>query len=214
MSVKAGECHKHGHGKRKILRRLCVGLLVFNFFLLLTVLLAWAVIQPRKPRFVLQDITVYAFNTSVPNFLTSNFEVTILSRNPNSKLGIYYDRLDVYITYNNQEVTLRTIIPPSYQGHKDVVVWSPFVYGTMVPIAPYNSLALGQDQAVGGVQIAVKINGRVRWKVGTFITGRYHLYVKCPALLSLGDRPLPPNGIVVGENAVKYQVAESCSVTV
>ncbi|KAI4310601.1 hypothetical protein MLD38_035567 [Melastoma candidum] len=213
MSEKASKCQKHGHGRRRILRRLCIGLLVFNFVLLVTVLLAWAVIQPRKPQFVLQDITVYAFNTSVPNFLTSNLEVTIRSRNPNNNLGIYYDRLDVYSTYNNQQVTLRTAIPTVYQGHKDVNIWSPFVYGTMVPIAPYNSIALGQDQAGGAIQILIKIDGRVRWKLGTYITGKYHLYVKCPALISLGNR-MPVNGIIVGDNAVKYQLVQKCSVTV
>nr|DAD29601.1 TPA_asm: hypothetical protein HUJ06_031069 [Nelumbo nucifera] len=42
------------------------------------------------------------FNISDGNFLTSNFQVIVSSRNPNDKIGIYYNRLDVYATYSNQ----------------------------------------------------------------------------------------------------------------
>ncbi|OWM82578.1 hypothetical protein CDL15_Pgr002153 [Punica granatum] len=211
MSVKGKDCGKHGYGRKRLFRRICAGLLIFNFILLVTILLVWAILQPKKPRFVLQDVTVYAFNASVPNFLTSNFQITLSSRNPNDKMGIYYDRLDVYATYHSQQITLRTRILPSYQGHKEVDVWSPFIYGTSVPVAPYNSLALAEDQSAGMVNVLIKIDGRVRWKIGTFITGRYHLYVKCPAYISFGSRS---SGISVGSNAVKYQLVQRCSVNV
>ncbi|PON70094.1 Late embryogenesis abundant protein [Parasponia andersonii] len=206
------DCGNHGKNRRKLFRRICAGLLIFNFILLVTILIVWAILQPSKPRFVLQDVTVYAFNTSVPNFLTSNFQVTISSRNPNDKIGVYYDRLDVFAVYHDQQITYRTRIPPTYQGHKDVNVWSPFVYGNLVPVAPFNSLALTQDQSNGAVLLNFNIDGRVRWKVGTFISGRYHFYVKCSAFINLGGNA--NNGIIVGANAVKYQLVQRCSVNV
>ncbi|KAM6547721.1 hypothetical protein CsatB_019397 [Cannabis sativa] len=205
------DCGHHGKKREKLIRRICAGFLIFLFIVLVLVLLIWAILQPSKPRFILQDVTVYAFNTTVPNFLTSNFQVTISSRNPNDKIGVYYDRLDVYGVYHNQQITYRTRIPPTYQGHKDVNVWSPFVYGNLVPVAPFNSMALTQDQANGAVMIMFKADGRVRWKVGTFISGRYHFYVKCLAFINLGNKN---SGIIVGENAVKYQIVQRCSVNV
>ncbi|KAF7851916.1 hypothetical protein BT93_L1630 [Corymbia citriodora subsp. variegata] len=209
MSVK--DCGKHHSKWPPRLKRFAIGLLIFNFILLLIILLAWAIIQPHKPRFILQDVTVYAFNASVPNFLTSNFQVTIYSRNPNDKLGIYYDHLDTYATYHSQQITLRTSIPSSYQGHKEVDVWSPLISGTYVPVAPYNSIALTQDQSTGAVSLLIKIDGRVRWKLSTYITGKYHLHVKCPAFITFGSRT---TGISVGENAIKYQLVQRCSVSV
>ncbi|GLT94784.1 hypothetical protein SLE2022_125070 [Rubroshorea leprosula] len=204
-------CDHHGAGRRKFFRRILACILIFNLIILITILLIWAVLRPTKPRFVLQDVTVYAFNTSTPNFLTSNFQVTIYSRNPNDKMGIYYDKLDVYAEYRNQQITLRTAIPQTYQGHKDVNVWSPFVHGTDVPVAPYNSIALGQDQSMGAVMVTIKIDGRVRWKVGTFVSGKYHLYVRCPAYITFGSNG---SGVTVAENAVKYQLATRCTVSV
>lgn len=210
MSVK--ECEHHKGRKRRICQRIFCGIIVFLFIVLLTILLIWAILRPTKPTFILQDVTVYAFNATVPNFLTSNFQVTLTSRNPNDHIGVYYDRLDTYVTYRSQQVTYRTAIPPSYQGHKEFDVWSPFVYGTNVPVAPFNFVGLSQDESNGNVLVTVKINGRVRWKVGTFISGRYHLYVRCPAFISFG--PGRSNGMVVGENAVKYQLVQRCKVSV
>ncbi|ESW17790.1 hypothetical protein PHAVU_007G268600 [Phaseolus vulgaris] len=205
------ECKHHEGKKRKIFRQVFWGIVVFLFLVLLAILLIWAILRPTKPTFTLQDVTVYAFNATVANFLTSNFQVTLISRNPNDNIGVYYDRLETYVTYRSQQVTYRTAIPPIYQGHKDVNVWSPFVYGTNIPVAPFNFLGLSQDQTEGTVLVTVKADGKVRWKVGTFISGHYHLYVRCPAFISFGPRS---NGIAVGENAMKFQIIQRCSVSV
>ncbi|XP_020872156.1 NDR1/HIN1-like protein 1, partial [Arabidopsis lyrata subsp. lyrata] len=179
----------------------------------LTILLIWAILQPSKPRFLLQDATVYAFNVSgnPPNLLTSNFQITLSSRNPNDKIGVYYDRLEVYATYRSQQITFRTTIPPTYQGHKEINIWSPFVYGTSVPIAPFNGVGLDEDKDNGAVMLIIRADGRVRWKVGTFITGKYHLHVKCPAYINFGNKAA---GVIIGDNAVKYTFTSSCSVSV
>ncbi|KAK8594401.1 hypothetical protein V6N13_015324 [Hibiscus sabdariffa] len=120
-------------------------------------------------------------------------------------------RLVLYATYRNQQVTLRTSLPPTYQGHNENSVWSPFVYGNSVPIAPDFSAALNSEQASGSVFMVIRIDGRVRWKVGTFVSGRYRLNVRCPAYITFGSRS---NGVSVGENAVKYQLVTRCSVSV
>ncbi|KAI7991595.1 NDR1/HIN1-like protein 1 [Camellia lanceoleosa] len=204
------ECSLHKHKKHKLLRRIFAGILITLFIILIIVLIIWAILQPKKPQFILQDATVYSFNITAPNFLTSAIQITISSRNPNDQIGVYYDKLDVYATYQNQQITYYTSIPPTYQGHMSVNVWSPFVSGTTVPVAPYNGVALSQDEADGTVNLLFKIDGRVRFKVGTFISAQYPLFVKCPAVITFGSRS---TGIVVGD-AVKYQMFQSCSVTV
>ncbi|KAK4432612.1 NDR1/HIN1-like protein 1 [Sesamum alatum] len=209
MSEKA--CDHHESDQRKIARRCFAGLLIFSFIFLVIILLIWSILQPRKPRFTLQDATIFNLNVSAPNVISTTVQVTVNSRNPNSKIGIYYDRMNVYATYHNQQITYYTVIPPVYQGHKDVNVWSPFIYGNNVPVAPYNGVALGQDQSNGAISLTIKINGRVRWKVGSFISGRYHLHITCAAYIPLGNSK--NTGIVIG-NAVKYQLSQSCTVNV
>ncbi|GLT67406.1 hypothetical protein SLA2020_397200 [Shorea laevis] len=196
--------------RRKILKRIFWGIVIVGSIALVIFLILRAIFKPCNPNFILQDATVYAFNVTSPNLLTSTFQVTICSSNPNGRIGVYYDKLDVYANYGNQQITLRTAIHPTYQGHKDSNVWSPFIYGTDVPIAPYNALSLSQDQANGAVLLIIEIDGAVRFKAGSFIYGRQHLNVRCRAYINFGTGT---NGIVVGDNAVKYQFQQSCSVS-
>lgn len=86
-------------------------------------------------------------------------------------------------------------------------IWSPFVHGNNVPIAPYLGNAISQDIMVGTILLNVRIDGRVRWKVGSFISGKYHLYVNCPAYV--GGKFIG-NSVVVG----KYQLVQNCHVDV
>ncbi|KAG6437191.1 hypothetical protein SASPL_102102 [Salvia splendens] len=205
------KCSHHKSKRWKALRKFCACLLVFNFIILLLILIIWSILQPKKPRFLLQDATIFALNVSAANVISTTLQITVLSRNPNSQIGVYYDKLDAFATYHSQQITYYTAIPPVYQGHKDLNIWSPFIYGNDVPVAPFNGLALAQDQSNGAIKLTVKLDGRVKWKVGSFVSGRYHLHVSCPAYIPLGNTK--SNGIIVGAG-VKYQLSQSCTVSV
>ncbi|XP_042016226.1 NDR1/HIN1-like protein 1 [Salvia splendens] len=207
----SGKCSHHKSKLRKALRKCCACLLVFSFIILLVILLVWAILQPKKPTFLLQDATIFALNVSATNVISTTLQITVLSRNPNSQIGVYYDKLDAFATYHSQQITYYTSIPPVYQDHKDLNIWSPFIYGNDVPVAPFNGLALAQDQSNGAIKLTVKLEGLVKWKVGSFVSGRYHLHVSCPAYIPLGNSEA--NGIVIG-TGIKYQLSQSCSVSV
>lgn len=219
MSTK--ECGHHDDEHRQLLRRILAGVVAFIILILLVIFLIWIILRPTKPKFMLQDATVYAFNLSstepvstIPNTLTLTMQVTLSSHNPNSRIGIYYQKLHVYASYRSQQISLATALPDTYQGHKDFTVWSPFLYGASVPVSPYTLSALQQDlQGAGVVLVNLKVNGRVKWKVGTWISGRYHIYINCPAYVRFaGDR----NGGIgaVAPAPVKFQLLQSCSVDV
>ncbi|EPS70325.1 harpin-induced family protein, partial [Genlisea aurea] len=202
--------HHHRAGRRKkILRRVVA---VVGFLISLTtsvVFLAWLILRPTKPQFVLQDLAVRAFNLTAGNFLTAAVQATVSARNPNGRLGIYYDRLDISLAYHSQQITPGTQLSGGYQGHKDITVWSPLLYGSAVPVAPYLAAGLSQDLIAGAVAINIKLDGRIRWKLGTFITGKYHLYVNCPAYVDFGTKNIP--GAAAG---VKYRTGLNCNVDV
>jgi hypothetical protein len=111
-------------------------------------------------------------------------QVTIASRNPNDRVGVYYKTLDAFTTYRDEPVTVPVSMPSIYQGHKDVSVWSPVMSGDAVPVSQYVADAMKQDIAAGYVLLHVKVEGRVKWKVGSWVSGGYHLFVTCPALLA------------------------------
>ncbi|XP_010520462.1 PREDICTED: NDR1/HIN1-like protein 12 [Tarenaya hassleriana] len=205
------ECDYHQDEEERARRRIGAAVLGLLVAAAVVIFLVWAILHPHGPRFVLQDATIYAFNVSQPNFLTSNLQVTVSSRNPNDKIGIFYDHLDIYASYRNQQVTLATILPATYQGHLDMTVWSPFLYGTTVPVAPYLTAAMMQDLNTGMILLNVKIDGWVRWKVGTWISGRYRLHVNCPAYITFAAGGSSSSSAAA---VVKYQLLQRCAVDV
>lgn len=214
MSAKDKDCAHDDEGDyQQFLRRLGVVLIALFIIAGIVIFIVWAVLRPSKPHFVLQDVTVFGLNsTTSPNLLSLSMQVTISSRNPNDRIGVYYLTMDVYGAYRGQQLTLPTLLPSTYQGHRDVVVWSPFLSGDAVPVSPDVALSLQQDQNVGAVLFNVKIDGRVKWKVGTWISGTYHLNVNCPAFIKFGH----PNdhAIALGNSAMKFQIVQSCNVEV
>ncbi|XP_073138279.1 NDR1/HIN1-like protein 1 [Henckelia pumila] len=208
MTVKDCSRNHHHHRKRLYCHPLAtlLGFIVLALFLVLVII--YLILRPTKPRFILQDAAVSAFNLSAANLLTTSLQVTLSSRNPNERIGIYYDKLEVYASYHSQQITPRTVLPSSYQGHKDTTVWSLNLNGNSVPLAPYLAVALKQERLTGTVLIKMRVEGRIRWKVSTFISGKYHLHVNCPAYVNFGSKS---NGLAMGP-AINYQLIMNCHV--
>ncbi|KAL1557576.1 NDR1/HIN1-like protein 1 [Salvia divinorum] len=185
-----------------------LGLVLLALFL---VLLVWLILLPSKPTFVLQDATVFAFNLSAANALTTTVQVTLAARNSNERIGIFYDSLEFYAAYRGEQITAPALLPPAYQGRKETAVWSPFLHGDAVPLAPEIGVALGQDLLAGTPMVNMVVRSKIRWKVGSFVSGAYHLYVNCAAFMNSGSRRSGRGG---GEAAITYQFFVDCRVDV
>lgn len=205
MSKEYCESHK----KIKLYRPIFFAFLAFIAIVLLTVFIIWLVLRPTHPRFVLQDAVIYQFNATAASFLTTALRVTLLSRNPNDGIGVYYDRLDVYGAYRNQQITLPAGILPSYQGHKEITVWSPVLTGADVPISQSVAWAVEQDQIAGNLVLNIRADGQVRFKVGTWVSSHYRINVNCAAYFQFGVVA----GVLHG-GEVKLQEAVGCAVDV
>ncbi|KAH0470804.1 hypothetical protein IEQ34_000527 [Dendrobium chrysotoxum] len=205
------DCGNHkSYYRHKLYGRIFACFLSLVILVLFIILVVWLVLRPTKPKFLIQDTSVYQFSlSSNTNLLSSNLQVTISSRNPNDRIGIYYDRLDVFAEYKNQQITAATELPTGYQGHHDVNIWSPFLSGVAVSVSPYLVDSIGQDENAGLILIYIKISGRLRWKVGTWISGHYNIAVSCPAFLTVGNDKGND-----GSPVFRFQQMSPCSVDV
>ncbi|VAI03651.1 unnamed protein product [Triticum turgidum subsp. durum] len=178
------DCGNHGEDD---IRRTCRRFLAFLFFLALVVaviaLIVYLVLRPTHPRFYLQDASLR--------------QLDVLTANASAAAGVL------------STVLQASALPPVYQGHGDVEVWSPVLSGPNVPFAPYLADALAKDVQARYLILQVKIDGRVRWKVGSWISGHYHIFVTCPAfLIGTGGNGAP------GANGLRFQTATYCHVEV
>ncbi|KAG6466969.1 NDR1/HIN1-like protein 1 [Zingiber officinale] len=205
----AEDCGNHEEEKRRQLyHRLFAGFLILVAAVLLTVLIIWLALRPTKPAFRLEDASLLELNlTFTPStaspILSAVFQVTLSSRNHNDRVGVYYDRLDAFLLYDAQRVSVATSLPAGYQGHGDVTVWSMYLSGGGILLAPYIADSLSQGERAGFILFHLRVDGRLRWKVGSWISSHYHLRVSCPALFA-----------VDGDAGFRFQRNTECSVDI
>nr|GEZ54904.1 NDR1/HIN1-like protein 1 [Tanacetum cinerariifolium] len=186
----------------------CITRFSLIFLVGFAIFITRAVLRPTKPQFTLQDMNLLTFNaSSTAPTVTSIIQTTISSRNPNQRIAIYYEKLRVHIAYHTQPITSLIRVPPSFLGHKDVITWSPFLYGSDVPLAPDLDTTMSQDIQAEIVLVNVRASGIVRWKVGT-IFGKYHIIVNCPTNIYFGKK----DDAYIASPAIKYPLLEKCHV--
>nr|ABR16330.1 unknown [Picea sitchensis]ACN40754.1 unknown [Picea sitchensis] len=202
MQGKGGSKDCGNHGSPRLLPgrgfRRCMGsLFVLVVIALFVILVVYLVLHPHKPRFYVQDATVHQLNLT-NGLLTSSLQFSIVSHNPNDRIGVYYDSLNAYATYAGEQITPQCSLTPFYQGDNDVDVLSPILYGNSVALAPFVADHLNYEKQNGVLSLTLKMYGRIRWKVGSWTSGRYHLNVNCFAIMGMrnsgnaGQVPLQP----------------------
>ncbi|GAV73261.1 LEA_2 domain-containing protein [Cephalotus follicularis] len=211
MSQVLTKSPKHCSAKQGLIldkryKKLFFALSTFFTTLLALVFLLWLILHPSKPQFSLEEADIYQLSLSAPHLLNSSVQLTLLSKNPNKKVGIYYDQIQVYAAYKGQQITVDTSLPPYYQGHEDTNLLTASLVGTGLPVAPSFGYQVGRDQAVGKLVLNLKVNGRLRWKIGTWVSGPYRFNVNCVAVMDFG--PTLPTGPLTSKQGTQ------CSTTV
>ncbi|KAJ1385027.1 Late embryogenesis abundant protein [Sesbania bispinosa] len=181
---------------------------VFSAFfttILLLILLIWLILHPAKPQFSLKEVDIFQLNLSGPN-LNSSIQLTLLSKNPNQKVSIYYDEFQLYATYKGQQITGDTPVPPFYQGQEESNLITASLVGNGIPVAPSLGYEVGRDQSAGRIVLILKGIGKLRWKVGTWVSGHYRFNVNCVSVMAFGPS-------MVGAPLFSTQGAQ-CSTTI
>ncbi|KAH6813591.1 Late embryogenesis abundant hydroxyproline-rich glycoprotein family [Perilla frutescens var. frutescens] len=156
------------------------------------IFLVWLILHPTKPQFSLKEADINQLNLSGPSLLNSSIQITLQSDNPNKKVGIYYDEFLLYASYKGQKITPETAISPFYQGHEETNLLSASLIGFQQPVAPSFAYEVQRDQGTGRMALSFKVMGKLRWKVGTWVSGRYRFIVNCITIMPLGPIPSPP----------------------
>ncbi|CAN8316574.1 unnamed protein product [Cochlearia groenlandica] len=189
--------HK-GYFNRRGHSRGC-GCCLLSFFLKLIIaiivilgiaaLIFWLVVRPRPVKFHVTEASLTRFeHTSQDNILRYNLALTVPVRNPNKRLGLYYDRIEAHAYYNGQRFS-STTLTPFYQGHKNTTVLRPMFQGQNIVIFDAKeSRIYNEERLVGVYNIEIKFRLRVRFKLGDLKTRRVKPKVNCD------DLRLPLNG--------------------
>ncbi|KAF9587091.1 hypothetical protein IFM89_039699 [Coptis chinensis] len=186
-------CAKQGFYGNKLNKKLLYAISTFLISLLSLILLIYLLLHPSKPEFFLREANLYQLNLSGPHLLNSSIQITVVSKNPNQKVGIYYDQLQLYASYKGQQITTEASLPPFYQGHQDDNILTALLIGSFLPVASSFGDEVSRDQNTGTLVLSLKVNGRLRWKVGTWVSSRYRLNVDCVTVMAFPNSFGPLN---------------------
>ncbi|KAJ7963413.1 Late embryogenesis abundant protein [Quillaja saponaria] len=180
------ECIHHmkkgpGHSRRVF----CTCLTILLLLIAVTALVLWLVYRPYKPKFKVVGAAIYDLNTTSSPLISTTMQFTVLARNPNKRVSIYYDRLYTFASYRNEAITPQVMLPPLFQDKHSTVAVSPVIGGAPVPVAIEVANGLLIDEACGVVGLRLVFLGRLRWKAGAIRTRHKGVYVACDMLLGL-----------------------------
>ncbi|XP_042476969.1 NDR1/HIN1-like protein 3 [Macadamia integrifolia] len=158
----------------------CLLKIIFSIVLVLgiIVLVFWLVLRPNKIKFYVVDASLTEFNLT-GNTLSYDLALNMTIRNPNKKIGVYYDRIEARAYYDDIMFG-STTLSPFYQGHKNTSMLSPSFKGDSQ--MSLDSQALSEyktETSSGEYYVDVKLYLRVRFKIGKVKTSHMKPKVKC-----------------------------------
>lgn len=165
-------------------RRRASPLLIFLIGLIVTfgvlALILWIVLRPDPLKAYVDSATLTRFNLTQGNRLSYDFKADVSIRNPNRKVGVYYDYLEADAYFDGEQFGFDRL-QDFYQGHKSNAVVSPAFTGdsTFVDLGSGGVRAFEWQRGQGAFDIDLRLYGLVRYKVGAFRSKRYRMRVRC-----------------------------------
>ncbi|GJZ10433.1 NDR1/HIN1-like protein 3 [Tanacetum coccineum] len=133
----------------------------------IAVLVFWLIYRPSTPKFHVNEATLTQFTLSPNNnTLYYNLAVNMTFRNPNKRIGIYYDRIEAIGEYHGERFDSK-FLETFYLGHKQENDLSTVFSGErLVVLGNGDKLKYTKESSDGVYEIDLKLKLKMRLKVG------------------------------------------------
>ncbi|XP_061337973.1 NDR1/HIN1-like protein 10 [Gastrolobium bilobum] len=151
------------------------------------VFLFWLIVHPNEVKFHVTDASLTQFNYTVDT-LHYDLALEISVRNPNKRIGVYYDNFRVWALCQDARFDSE-IVQPFYQGHKTTNMLNPVFKGQQVIALGVDQISeLNREKSLKVYEIDVKLYLWVRYEMGTFKTTSTASWVSCHLHVPLTSR--------------------------
>ncbi|KAK7244833.1 hypothetical protein RIF29_39660 [Crotalaria pallida] len=183
----------------------CIFNLIFKLILTIifvvgiAVFLFWLIVRPNRVKVHVTDATLTQFNyTTNNNNLHYNLSFNVTIRNPNKRLGIYYDHIEAQPFYQDARFDSK-VLEPFYQGHKTTNELNAAFNGQHLVVLNADQVSeLNKEKSEGVYDIELKIYLRIRFKLGKLKTGKLKPKIECdlrvPLTTSTNGNSVPGGG--------------------
>ncbi|XP_047313220.1 NDR1/HIN1-like protein 3 [Impatiens glandulifera] len=186
----------HRHGRGSCCGCLCGCLFSLIFKILCTILVTiglivlvlWLVFRPNQVKFYATDATLTQFDLSTTNnTLYYNLALNLIIRNPNKRVGVYYDQIEASAYYEDERLQTKDL-QRFYQGHKNTANVSTEFQGQSVVVLQGSDRTSYDSEKLSGIySIDLKLKLRIRLKAWWFKTPRFTSKVECDLKIPLNS---------------------------
>lgn len=161
-----------------LLSTFCSLLFAFLFLVGLTILILWLVLKPvHLPKYSLDNVEVKQFSLA-QSTLNADFAYNFTANNPNRKIGIKYDNINLETMYSGQSLG-KSVIPGFYQGHRNVTSLSSELKVVNAVLTPASTNSLNTQIAANNVPLHVRANAKVHVRIGKYTSPGFKVRVDC-----------------------------------
>lgn len=138
----------------------------------------YLVFDPKIPKYSVDRLSVSVFDMDNNMTVRASFNVTVTARNPNKKIGIYYeDGSDLSVWYSDSRLCNGSF-PVFYQGHRNTTVVDVVLTGE-AQLGSELLAELQQQQQTGTIPLLFKGDVPVRVKFGSLKLWKVTSRVRC-----------------------------------
>ncbi|KAL5170638.1 NDR1/HIN1-like protein 6 [Glycine soja] len=135
--------------------------------------------RPKLPKYSVDQLRISQFNVSDNNTLYATFNVAITARNPNKKIGIYYEGGSHISAWYMETQLCEGSLPKFYQGHRNTTVLDLPLTGQAHDANGLVNRIQEQLQQTNNVPLNLKVNQPVRVKLGKLKLFKVKFRVRC-----------------------------------
>ncbi|KAL6497603.1 hypothetical protein OROHE_027232 [Orobanche hederae] len=162
---------------------------------------SYLVFRPKIPKYSVDSIRITRFSLDTGNSLSAAFDVNITARNPNKKIGIYYEtgsRLSVL--YRGTKLCEGSL-PKFYQGHRNTTLIAVALAGQTGDAAGLLQ-SLQAEQQTGSIPLDLRGRVPVRIRLGRLKMMKWKFLVRCRLVV---DSLAADNVIRIRDNSCRFR---------
>ncbi|KAF5773468.1 putative Late embryogenesis abundant protein [Helianthus annuus] len=172
----AGQTHS------KLIRLIAIIFLALIVLVGLTILIIWLTIKPKKLVYSIDDASIHNYNLSNTNHLNATYNFILRAYNPNKKVSVYYNKVDIDVLYDDETVS-RGTIDPFHQPKRNATRFKLNLASHDVSLTNGIAHDLKAERSSGQVEMVVKLKARIKFKVGAWKSRHYHMKVTCAPIM-------------------------------
>ncbi|XP_059623308.1 NDR1/HIN1-like protein 6 [Cornus florida] len=159
------------------------------------------IFRPKLPKYSIDSLRITQFTLNTDNSLYATFNVNITARNPNKKIGIYYEGgSNIGVWYTGTKLCEGSL-PKFYQGHRNTTVLDVALTGQTQNANNLLS-SLQAQQQTGSIPLNLRVKVPVRIKLGKLKLPKVKFVVRCRVVV---DSLTADNVISIKSSSCKFR---------